>query len=161
MREIRFDDIEALKAEISGEFGEWGEPIRITQKMINDFADLTGDRQWIHLDIERAAASTPFNGTIAHGFLTLSLLPALQPRERFELVGFSFAANYGAERLRFLRAVPAESEVHCRRRLTAARRSRMGTLLTSESEVAILGSRRPALFYRGTALYQGSPEGSE
>src|SRR5262249_33578589 len=69
VEDIRFDDIEALKGKITDTFGEWSEPAEVTQDMINRFADLTGDHQWIHVDVERAKRESPFGGTIAHGFL--------------------------------------------------------------------------------------------
>ncbi|MSZ14895.1 MAG: MaoC family dehydratase, partial [Actinobacteria bacterium] len=77
MAEVRFDDIDAINALASEEFGEWGESIEVSQQMINDFADLTGDRQWIHIDVERSLKESPFGGPVAHGFLTLSLMPKL------------------------------------------------------------------------------------
>ena len=64
-----------LSATVSEEFGEFGEPTRVSQEMIDAFAELTGDRQWIHVDVERARSESSFGGPIAHGFLTLSLLP--------------------------------------------------------------------------------------
>ncbi|MBV8559262.1 MAG: MaoC family dehydratase, partial [Acidimicrobiia bacterium] len=77
MSDIRFDDIDALNAAASEQFGPWGPPVKVTQEMVDAFAELTGDHQWIHSDIERAKRDSPFGGTIAHGFLTLSLLPAM------------------------------------------------------------------------------------
>ena len=59
MEEIRFDDIDTLKRKIGDQFGGWSEPVEITQDMINRFADLTGDHQWIHVDVERATARAP------------------------------------------------------------------------------------------------------
>lgn len=73
--------------------------VDVTQEMIDDFANLTGDRQWIHVDTDRAAAG-PFGATVAHGYLTLSLGPMLAP-EIYELEDAVFAVNYGADRLRF------------------------------------------------------------
>ena len=77
METIRFDDIDALNALASEEFGEFGDAVEVTQEMINGFADLTGDHQWIHVDVERCKRESPFGGPIAHGFLTLSLVPRL------------------------------------------------------------------------------------
>ena len=108
MEEIQFDDIEALKGRISEEFGPWGPEVEVTQEMINQFADVTGDHQWIHVDVERAKRDSPFGGPIAHGFLTLSLLPGfLRPAATFAIVGFGNATNYGADKLRFISPVPA------------------------------------------------------
>ena len=77
MTAIAFDDIDAINAQASEEYGEWGDELVVTQEMINQFADLTGDHQWIHVDVERCERESPFGGPIAHGFLTLSLMPSL------------------------------------------------------------------------------------
>src|SRR5258708_39973040 len=70
MQTIKFDDVAALTAKISKEFGPWSEPIRVTQEKINQFADVTGDHQWIHIDVERCTKESPFAAPLAHGFLT-------------------------------------------------------------------------------------------
>src|SRR4051794_33105245 len=101
MERIPFDDLDAINALASDEFGEWGIEREITQDLINGFADLTGDHQWIHVDVERAKKESPFGGPIAHGFLTLSLLPQLGVNP-VDLKGQTSATNYGAEGLRFL-----------------------------------------------------------
>ncbi|MGH7906466.1 MAG: MaoC/PaaZ C-terminal domain-containing protein, partial [Candidatus Binataceae bacterium] len=77
MESIRFDDVEKLKTKINQEFGPWSKAIEISQERINQFADVTEDHQWIHVDVERARRESPFKGPVAHGFLTLSLMPAL------------------------------------------------------------------------------------
>ena len=84
----------------------------VTQEQITLFADATGDHQWIHVDPERAA-STPFGTTIAHGFLTLSLLPKLSRTAGVAVSGHTNAVNYGAEGLRFLSPVPSGSPPRC------------------------------------------------
>ena len=89
METIRFDDIEKLKSKVGEEFSDWSQPIEVTQNKINQFADVTGDHQWIHIDVERAKRESPFKGPVAHGFLTLSLLGArLRKRLRSLIVGF-------------------------------------------------------------------------
>ena len=100
--------LDELKAAEGEELGtsDWYE---VTQDDINAFADVTGDHQWIHVDIERAK-DTPFGGTIAHGYLTLSLGPALN-NQVFKLEGFAFALNYGLNRVRFPATVPIPSKV--------------------------------------------------
>ena len=75
MDEIRFDDIEALEARIGDEYGPWGPEVEISQERVNQFAELTGDHQWIHVDVERAKTQSPFGGPIVHGFFTLAMLP--------------------------------------------------------------------------------------
>ena len=116
MQDIRFDDIEGLRAKVSEEFGPWGPPVEVTQAMIDKFAELTGDHQWIHVDVERAKRESPFKGTIAHGFLTLSLLPVLRSGSDYKVIGYGNATNYGSDKLRFVSPVPAGSKVHARSR---------------------------------------------
>jgi len=153
MQEIRFDDIDALSAQISDDYGEWGAELEVTQQMINDFAELTGDHQWIHVDVERCKKESPFGGPIAHGFLTLSLLPKLGGPPKFALSGFGNATNYGADSLRFLSPVPAGSKLHARGRLAAVEARPKGTLCTQELAVHVVGQDRPALIYRMLVLY--------
>src|SRR6187397_374960 len=107
MQDIRFDDIDALRTKVSDTFGAWGNEVEVTQDMINKFADLTGDHQWIHVDVERAKKESPFKGTIAHGFLTLSLLPTMKREPEWVPTGFGNATNHGANKLRFVSPVPA------------------------------------------------------
>src|SRR5271157_6042805 len=105
--------IEELKQLVGQEVGvsEW---IQVTQDLINKFADLTGDDQWIHVNVERARRETPFGNTIAHGLLTLSLLPQLS-RRTLEVRGdFKMRINYGFNRVRFVSPVPAGSRIRGR-----------------------------------------------
>jgi acyl dehydratase len=153
MQDIRFDDIEGLRAKVSEEFGPWGPPVEVTQAMIDKFAELTGDHQWIHVDVERAKRESPFKGTIAHGFLTLSLLPVLRSGSDYKVVGYGNATNYGSDKLRFVSPVPAGSKVHARSRLVAVDPKPKGTQMTSEIAVHVVGSDRPALTYTMLVLY--------
>ncbi len=158
MEKIPFDDIAALQAKVSREFGEFGEPIEVTQDMINQFADLTGDHQWIHVDVERAKKESPFGGPIAHGFLTLALLPRLSSKTpsagAFVPVGFGNAVNYGSDKLRFLSPVPAGAKVHARMRLAEVTAIAKGTRVAHEVAVHVVGSDRPAILYGMITLYQ-------
>ncbi len=153
MQEIRFDDIEGLRAKITEEFGAWGPEVAVTQEMINKFADLTGDHQWIHVDVERAKRESPFKTTIAHGFLTLSLLPVLRAGADHKVIGYGNATNYGSDKLRFVSPVPAGSQVHARARLVAVEPKPKGTQITQEIAVHVVGSDRPALTYTMLVLY--------
>ncbi len=153
MEEIRFDDIEGLRKHVSEEFGAWGSELEVTQDMINKFADLTGDHQWIHVDVERCRKESPFKTTIAHGFLTLSLLPTLRAGANFKVGGFGNATNYGADKLRFVSPVPAGSKIRARSRLVAVDPKPKGTQVTTEIAVHVLGSDRPALLYTMLVLY--------
>ena len=80
--------------------------VAVTQERIQQFADATGDRQWIHLDVERAARESPFGTTIAHGFLTLSLVSMLL-RDAIRISGLRLAVNCGLNRVRFTAPLPA------------------------------------------------------
>ena len=151
MNEIRFDDVDALNAASSEEFGPWGDAVDVTQEMVDAFADLTGDHQWIHSDVERAR-NGPFGGTIAHGFLTLSLLPALGA-QTVRITGQSSAVNYGAERLRFLAPVAIPSPIRARGRLVRAEARPKGTLITTEADVSVVGAEKPSLLYTMQVLY--------
>ena len=129
--EFQFDDVDAMNAAASDEFGDWGPEIEVTQEMINGFAELTGDRQWIHIDVERAKKESPFGGPIAHGFLTLALVPKLNPGS-VRIVGHGNATNYGAGGLRFLAPVPAGSKLHGRTRLVTAEARKNGMIYLQE-----------------------------
>ena len=117
----------------------------VTQARIDAFADCTEDRQFIHVDPDRAKA-TPFGGTIAHGFLTLSLASAMSYDAIAPLEGVAMGVNYGFDKLRFLAPVPAGSRVRGRFRLLSAEDRGGGRwLLKHELTVEIEGGDKPAL----------------
>lgn len=122
---------------------EW---VTVDQAMIDKFADATGDHQFIHVDPERAA-QTPFGGTIAHGFLTLSLLPVLSERSDTPRVeGVRMGVNYGSDRLRFLAPVRAGKRVRAHFKLLEIEEKRPGQCQqTVEVTVEIEGEDKPAL----------------
>ena len=153
MEEIRFDDVEKLRTKISDAFSEWSESIEVTQDMINRFAELTGDHQWIHVDVERAKRESPFRTTIAHGFLTLSLLPCMHSNPSWKIAGYGNATNYGSDKLRFVSPVPAGAKVHARSRLVAVEGRPQGTQLKQEIQMQVVGQERPALIYEMLVLY--------
>src|SRR5829696_5627787 len=111
---LTLDGIDDIKARIGQELGvsDWHE---VTQEAIDAFADVTGDHQWIHVDVERAK-DTPFGGTIAHGYYTLSLAPMFT-EQILALEGFAFAVNYGLDKVRFPAPVPVGSRVRMRAKL--------------------------------------------
>ena len=161
MKEIQFDDIQGLEAAVSDEFGPWGPETLVDQKRIDGFAEITGDRQWIHIDVERAKKESPFGAPIAHGFLTLSLLPAMAAKARnddYAIVGYGNAVNYGSDRLRFLAPVPAGSKVQCRTRLAGVEATPKGTKAIREIAIHVVGSERPAVLYQMVVLYQAPLE---
>jgi acyl dehydratase len=116
----------------------------IDQDRIDAFADTTGDRQWIHVDVERARAESPYGTTIAHGFLTLSLIPALS-KDNYRVDNAKMGINYGLNKVRFLAPVSAGSRVRVRSDLVDARRVNDTTVdLTVRQTVELDGSDKPA-----------------
>lgn len=128
--------------------GDW---LTIEQARIDAFADTTEDHQWIHVDPQRAA-SGPFGTTVAHGFLTLSLLPRLAS-SLVEVGGVAMAMNYGLDKVRFLAPVPAGSRVRATTELTGAEDVAQGVRLSSTVTVEIEGVEKPALVAQALALY--------
>jgi acyl dehydratase len=106
---IEIGGIPQLRERVGQELGasDW---FVVTQERVNQFADATGDHQWIHLDQDRAARESPYQTTIAHGFLTLSLVSALL-RSAVSMGGLRMAINYGLNRVRFVSAVPVNSRI--------------------------------------------------
>ena len=133
----RLAELPARVGDLLG-LSEW---ISIDQARIDAFASATGDHQWIHIDVERAAAS-PFGTTIAHGFLTLSLLPQLASTA-FAIVDVGTAINYGLNRVRFPAPVPAGSRVRGRFDLLHCKPLMGGLQLTIKVTVEREGSDRP------------------
>lgn len=135
---------EALKTRVGVESGPsaW---LEISQDRIDRFADATDDHQFIHVDPVRAAA-TPFGGTIAHGFLTLSLLPALTAEIFPEVADRVMGINYGLDKLRFIQPVRAGSRVRARQVLLKAVERKPGHwMLKSRITLEIEGEEKPAL----------------
>ena len=116
----------------------------ITQDHISDFARVTGDDFWIHVDTERAAREMPGGKTIAHGLFTLALVPRLQ-REIFRIDKRGKGLNYGSNKVRYTAPVPVGSRVRLHQTLASAERSGAGTRITTLCEFEIEGNERPAL----------------
>ncbi|HEX3347642.1 MAG TPA: MaoC family dehydratase [Acetobacteraceae bacterium] len=133
-------DMDAHVGETLGE-GEW---LTITQEMIEKFADATGDHQWIHVDVARASTEMPGGKTIAHGYLTLSLLPMLG-QSIFRIRQRSRGVNYGCNRVRFTSPVPSGSRIRARQVLKASEPVEGGRRLVIEATVEVEGQGRPAL----------------
>jgi acyl dehydratase len=120
---------------------DWKE---IDQKRIDAFADVTEDHQWIHIDVERAKKESPYGTTIAHGFLTLSLIPALS-KDNFRVENAKMAINYGLNKVRFLAAVPSGGRVKVRSELVDAAKVNDSTVnLTVRHTIELDGSDKPA-----------------
>jgi len=131
-----------MKAYVGQELGvsDW---LLIDQDRISRFADATNDHQWIHLDADRAAAELPTKSTIAHGYLTMSLIAGLPT---FKIEKTANMINYGANRMRFTNMVPVNSRVRVRTKLLDAEDVKGdGVRLTCEQTIEIEGQERPAL----------------
>lgn len=133
--------------------------IEIGQERIDAFAEVTEDRQWIHLDPVRAASS-PFGGTIAHGYLTLSLLSAFID-EMFAVTGVGMAVNYGLNRVRFPAPVPAGAKVRARGRVTSVTSVANGTQALIAVEVEADGTSKPVCVAEMVVRYLAEPPGSD
>jgi acyl dehydratase len=125
----------------------------LSQARINQFADCTGDHQWIHVDIERAQRESPLHSTIAHGYLALSLLAQSVFEIVVEPAGVTQALNYGLDKVRFIAPVKAGSRVRNRIKLLAVEPKGEGRyLLTTEVTMEIEGESKPALVAVALAL---------
>ncbi len=138
----KIESIEDAKALEDCELGvsEW---ITINQKRINQFANATGDDQWIHVDSSRAKNELPDGKTIAHGYLTLSLIPTLT-RNFIEVAGLSQVINFGCNKVRFYSTVNEGDKVRARGTLLQARKRGSMIQLLSKISVEVDGSKKPA-----------------
>ena len=137
--------VETISEFVGHEFGvsDW---LTVDQERINQFADCTGDHQWIHVDVERAQRESPFGTTIAHGYLTLSLLASSEMKVDVAPTGFSRALNYGLDRVRFMSPVKAGSRIRKRIELLSAEPQKNGgVLLKYRNTIEIEGEGKPAM----------------
>jgi acyl dehydratase len=134
-----FDDLAKLAGTETG-VSDW---VTVDQDRINKFADATGDHQWIHVDVERAKALMPGGKTIAHGYLTLSLIPWLTG-DFLSIQGVTRGINYGSNKVRFINMVPVGSRVRARAKLMAAEPKSGGMQMTTEVTIEIDGQDKPA-----------------
>jgi acyl dehydratase len=140
--------VEELRKYVGQEIsiGQW---VQITQELVNQFADATGDHQFIHVDPERAR-ETPFGGTIAHGYLTLSMLAGFLGQQASGLqvrLGGKMGINYGLNKVRFIAPVPVGKRIRARRRLLEVKEAedKQWVQLTHEVTVEIEGGERLAM----------------
>ncbi|PCC97645.1 MaoC family dehydratase [Halopseudomonas pelagia] len=141
-----------LKSFIGKDMGhsEW---MTIDQERVNQFAECTGDHQFIHLDEEKAK-QTPFGGTIAHGFLSLSLLPVLSAGLLIRPEGLKMAVNYGMDSLRFIQPVRVGSRVRLHVSVVDVTEKNPGQwLVKAKSTLEIEGTEKPAFIAEGLTLY--------
>ena len=149
MREISsIEDAKALEGEEVG-LSDW---VVIDQHRIDQFAEATGDYQWIHVDTERAAREMPDGKTISHGYLTLALIPALTARF-IEVKNLERAINFGLNKVRFYTPVPVGARLRARATVLQARRRAGALLLTSEIRIEIDGAKKPACVAETLGMY--------
>lgn len=141
------DELTGAKGEQLGH-GEWH---TVTQEQINQFADATGDHQWIHVDTELARTG-PFGGTIAHGYLTLSLIPFLG-KEIFRVDGISMGINYGLGKARFPAAVPVDSRIRAGVELVDVTDRPQGKQVTYRWTIEVEGGDKPACVAETIVVY--------
>lgn len=145
-----FANVQELKEAVGETLGptEWR---TVTQEQVNTFAEATDDHQWIHVDPERAKES-PFGGTIAHGFLTLSLLPSFMT-QLMSVGEIEMAVNFGLNKVRFSKPVPVGSRVRATGTVVSVKNSPAGQLAELKVAVEVEGERRPVCVAEALLLY--------
>jgi len=142
------EDAKALEGEEVG-LSDW---VVIDQHRIDQFAEATGDYQWIHVDTARAAREMPDGKTISHGYLTIALIPTLT--DKFvEVENLERAINFGLNKVRFYAPVPVGSRLRARAKILQARRRAGALLLTSEVRLEMEGARKPACVAETLGMY--------
>ncbi|MDP9184010.1 MAG: MaoC family dehydratase [Actinomycetota bacterium] len=142
MTAVVVEGVDGLRALIGKQLG-WSEPLVVTQQMVNEFASATGDHQWIHVDVGRAVAESPFGGPIAHGYLTLAFIPVFLP-QLIDVLGFRMGVNYGAERIRFPAPVPVGASLRATSVLDAVEDVAGGIQLTLTVTIQDVDAPKPA-----------------
>ena len=137
-----FETLDELRGAAGQHLG-WTEWIDITQERVNLFADATGDQQWIHVDVDRASAESPFGGPIAHGYLTLALSNLFLP-ELLAVPGASAGVNYGTGKVRFPSPVPVGSRIRGGAEITAIEEITGGVQTTITITIQVEGQDKPA-----------------
>jgi acyl dehydratase len=137
-----FESLDELRTGVGCNLGvtDW---LEIDQDRVNLFADATGDHQWIHVDVERASAESPFGGPVAHGYLTLALTNLFLP-ELLEVRGVSAGVNYGTDKVRFPAPVPVGSRIRATALLAACEEVRGGVQTKVVITIEVEGNAKPA-----------------
>jgi acyl dehydratase len=145
--------MDGLRDQVGQHLGhsDWHE---VTQEQVNRFADATGDHQWIHVDVERAKAG-PFGGPIAHGYLTLSLIPFLSSG-LMPVNGVSRGINYGSDKVRFTNMVRIGKRVRLRQKLIGVEPKSGGLQIKNECTIEIEGEDRPACIAETISILYGA-----
>ncbi len=149
MTSIALNDLANHKGELVGE-SPW---LHVSQEMINAFADATGDHQWIHIDVERAKKEAPWGAPVAHGFLTLSLIPQLN-QKAMSVEGPVASINYGMNKVRLPSAVKSGSDIRSKVTLLEVQDvDDKRVLATYQTVIEIKGEEKPAVVAENLAMY--------
>jgi len=149
MKEVAFADLPGLVGQETG-VSDW---LEITQERVNQFAEATGDHQWIHVDVERATRE--IGGPIAHGYLTLSLIPFLSAK-LMRVSGVTRGINYGSDKVRFTNMVKVGKRIRLRQKLLSAEPKAGGMQLKNECTIEIEGEDRPACVAETISIVYGA-----
>ena len=149
--EVNFADLPSMAGQEIG-VSDW---LQIDQDRVNKFAEATGDFQWIHVDVERATSVPFLGGTIAHGYLTLSLIPMLAGG-LLKVNGVTHGINYGCDKVRFITMVHVGKRVRLRQKLIGAEPKSGGWLLRNEMTIELEGSDKPACVAETLSLIFGA-----
>ena len=149
MKEVEFGNLPGLVGQETG-VSDW---VEITQERVEKFAEATGDHQWIHIDVERATRE--IGGPIAHGYLTLSLLPFLSAG-LMRVKGVTRGINYGSDKVRFTNMVRVGKRIRLRQKLLSAEPKSGGLQLKNECTIEIEGEERPACVAETISVIYGS-----
>lgn len=155
MADLTYEKMTGMVGEMLGT-SSWSD---VTQEAVNEFANSTGDHQWIHVDVERAKKESPFGGPVAHGYLTLSMLSAMAMEIGAVPKGTAAALNYGLDKVRFLAPVPVGAKLRLHSKLTGFDRKDNGQyLMKTENTMEIEGADRPALIAESLAILVPGPD---
>ena len=151
MEKLIFKDIQEFKGMIGKELPTslW---IRVTQLMINDFANATLDKQWVHIDVERAKRESPFKSTIAHGFMSVALLSKFL-EDLIVVQSVKLGLNYGLNYVRFMNPVPVESDLRLKSTVKEIEDHKNGVKVTFNCTIEIKGQEKPACVAEFLALF--------
>ncbi len=151
MAQTTLAGLDAVRAAVGTHLG-YSDWTTVTQERVNQFADATGDHQWIHVDVERAKAESPFGGPIAHGYLTLSLSNELLP-QIVEVQGISMGVNYGVDKIRFPSPVPVGSRVRAGAELVEVSDVPGGLQTLVRITIEVEGASKPACVIDSLSRY--------
>ena len=151
MEALTFDNIDAFR-KMKGKELPTSDWILVSQQMINDFANATLDKQWVHIDVERAERESPFKTTIAHGFMSVALLSKFLG-EIVQIKSIKMGLNYGLNYVRFMNPVPVNSQLRLNSSVKSVEEHKLGVKVAFSCTVEIKGEEKPACVAEFIALF--------